>query len=198
MNSFSNDTVINLFKAVNEQNRTQVHNIIFDKLSFLVYRATSRYKRFQNYEDLNQDGFIGLLKAIRKFDHTRYPNFFLYAQQWIKHSVKRSASRYDIVYNPNRKKVVYADLSEKEEEDPNNLEDMYFKKELSSGIQNTIIKLSEREQNIVNSIFGINTEQKSLREIASEVELTHEGVRQIKNAALSKLKREAIMQEINS
>lgn len=190
MNSFSNDEAIQLFQSVNETNKEKIHNEIFSKLSFLVYQIAKPYKKFQNYEDILQEGFIGLLKSVRKFDYSKYPNFFLYSYQWIKHSIKRSASKFDIVYNPSKKRVVYADFSEQEEqEDPNYLEELYFEKEVAIKIRNILNTLPSREKIIMEKTFGIKSEDcESLRNIGSQLDITHERVRQIKNETIEKLK----------
>lgn len=210
MNSMSNDDVILLFKNIeqikNDTNLSQkqinqkidsINDKIIKELAFLVYNNTRFYRKFPNYEDLVQEGFIGLIKAVRKFDYNKYPNFFLYAAQWIKHSVKRSASRFDIVYNPERKRVVYSqlELDENEEIDYTTPEDLFFTKEIQTKVKKVISEFSERDREIINRIFGLNNNiPQTLREIGPEFNLTYERIRQIKNHVLSKLKNN---QELN-
>ena len=61
-----------------------IQNKIVEKLAFLVYSNTKLYRKFPNYEDLVQEGFIGLLKAVRKFDRNLFPNFFVYSDKQSK------------------------------------------------------------------------------------------------------------------
>jgi RNA polymerase primary sigma factor len=214
MSSISNDEVIELFKYAEQvKNDTamspeqidkqvkEIHNKIIQELSFLAYSNAKSYRKFSNYEDLVQEGLIGLLKAVRRFDYTRYPNFFLYAQQWIRHSVKRSASRFDVVYNPERKRVVYAEITSdangKEEEYPTTPEDTFFAKEIQTRVTEVLSEFSERDREIVKRIFGLGDQiPQTLREIGPDFNLTYERVRQIKNNVISKLKKNQVLNDL--
>lgn len=214
MSSISNDEVIELFKSAEsikndttlspeqiESHVRDIHNKIIKELSFLVYRNSKPYRKFSNYEDLVQEGLIGLLKAVRRFDYRRYPNFFLYAEQWIRHSIKRSASRFDVVYNPDRKRVVYAEITSdangKEEEDPTTPEDVFFAKEIQVRVREVLNEFSERDREIVERIFGLGDQSpQTLREIGPDFNLTYERIRQIKNNVISKLKKNQILNDL--
>jgi len=214
MSSISNDQVIEMFKSAEsikndknlspeqiEQQVKVIHNEIIKELSFLVYNNSRPYRRFSNYEDLVQEGFIGLLKAVRRFDYNRFPNFFIYAEQWIRNGVKRSASRFDVVYNPERKRVVYAEITSdangKEEEDPTTPEDTFFVKEIQARVKEVLDEFSERDREIVKRIFGLGDQTpQTLREIGPDFNLTYERVRQIKNNVISKLKKNQILNDL--
>jgi RNA polymerase primary sigma factor len=56
----------------------------------LVKSIASKYGSYGELEDLVQEGFIGLFKAIDKFDYTKGIKFSTYATWWIKQSIKRS------------------------------------------------------------------------------------------------------------
>jgi RNA polymerase sigma factor (sigma-70 family) len=205
MSVFSNDEVIKIFKQIdllkNDQSKSTEINKLRDEivksLSFLVYENTKSYRKFPNYEDLVQEGFIGLIKAVKKFDYNKYPNFFMYANQWIKNGVKRSASRFDIVYNPERKRVVYAEI-EKEEIDPINVEDIFLNKERQIKLKEIINEFSDRDKEIIKRLFGIDKNQQTLREIGKELDLTHERIRQIKNGLVNKLRDNKKLEELSN
>ena len=48
--------------------------------------------------------------------------------------------------------------------------------------------LSDREQQIVKESFGIGCQEKSLEEIANEMGMTRERIRQVKEKAIRKIK----------
>lgn len=207
----SNSDIMNLFGIINqiksnsELNETQKQkqikqlqdNMIAD-LSFLVYGQTKQYHFFPNYEDLVQEGFIGLMTAVYKFDCTINTNFFAYAEQWIRHSVKRAASKFDIVYNPNKIRVVYSEPDEDEVDIEKNLEDIYFIKERIDKIEKILNDFPEKEREIVCKIFGLFGHQpQTLREIGPQFDLTYERIRQIKNNVIDKLKQHQQLIEMN-
>lgn len=176
-----------------------IQNEIIEKLSFLVYSNARSYRKFPNYEDLVQEGFIGLLRAVRKFNCNLFPNFFVYAEQWIRHSVKRSASRFDVVYNPNKIRVVYAEPSDIGKEDESNFtpEDIFFVKETSIKIEKVLKDFPTRDREIVKRIFGLGEyKQQTLREIGPIFGLTHERIRQIKNKVILKLRKNKSLNEL--
>lgn len=189
----------NLPEEVLNREVAAIHNRIVEKLSFLVYSNCKMYNKFSNYEDLVQEGFIGLLRAVRKFNHNLFPNFFVYAERWIRHSVKRAASRFDVVYNPNKTRVVYAEPLELgiEEETEITPEDAFFQKEKSSKIEEVLKDFPVRDREIVKRIFGLGEyNQQTLREIGPLFNLTHERIRQIKNKIILKLRKNENINEL--
>ena len=204
--AMSNSQAMELFKSAAEIKQDEslsseeadrqvksIHDRLVKELAFLVYSNARSYSRFPNYEDLVQEGYIGLLKAVRKFDYTRFPNFFVYAEQWIRNGIKKSASKFDVVYSKDRERVVYAEPSElglEEEMDENTPEDVFFSKERASVINNILDDFPERDKEIVKRIFGVGGyKQQTLRDIGPLYNLTHERVRQIKNNVISKLRK---------
>jgi RNA polymerase sigma factor (sigma-70 family) len=192
----SNDEAMDLFKKIEALKETNNHkevqtlqNGLVQSLSFLVHGNTRRYRRFSNYDDLAQEGFIGLLKAVRRFDYRRFPNFFIFANQWISNSVKRAAKKYDVVYNPNRTKTVYLGDTELEETDAEyDLDELLSAQERSARVGNALASLTEREKTIVSNLFGMNTYEHTLRETEAHCDVTYERIRQIKNRIINKLK----------
>ena len=54
----------------------------------LVYSLAQRYRgRGAAYDDLVQEGTIGLVRAVEKFDHRRGLKFSTYAVWWIRRSL---------------------------------------------------------------------------------------------------------------
>lgn len=62
----------------------------------LVMSIARRYRgRSLGYEDMIQEGIIGLLEAIRKYDWTRGHRFSTYATFWIRQSIVRAIEKTD-------------------------------------------------------------------------------------------------------
>ena len=195
----TNEAVMGLFVRREElKNKEQskceiaaINDKIVVDCSFLVYSTAKSYKRFSNYEDLIQEGFVGLVRAVRKFNYRLFPNFFIYAERWIRHNIKRGASRFDIIYSPDRTRVVYGEKPETVDDFGlvAEQENHFYDKETKSKLQLVLNSLSGREKDIVERIFGLNNHPpQTLREIGPVYNLTHERIRQIKNEAINKLK----------
>jgi len=189
----------NLSQEQIDKKVSSIHNEIIEGLSFLVYSNAKFYRKFPNYEDLVQEGFIGLIRAVKKFNYNLFPNFFVYSERWIRHCVKRSASRFDIVYNPNKSRVVYAEPAEigAEKEDDSTPEDIFFAKETGDKIEEVLNDFPDRDHEIIKRIFGLGEfSPQTLREIGPDYGLTHERIRQIKNKVISKLRKNESLNEL--
>ena len=208
----SNSQAINLFKKIevircntnlsrDEISRkiNSIHNKLIIELDHLVHVHTKMYINYPNYEDLIQEGYIGLLKAVRKFNYTRFPNFFVYASQWIRHSIKRAASRFDVVYSPNKERVIYAEPAELgiEEVDDYTLENTLLSKEVAKQINLVLNDFPHRDREIVKRIFGLDGfNPQTLRDVGPIYNITYERVRQIKNNVVSKLREDQRMRKL--
>lgn len=70
-----------------------------------------------------------------------------------------------------------------------NTDDLVNQSDMNSNLIFLISKLSEREQIIIKSLFGIGLYTKTISEVSMDLHLTPERVRQIKNLAIKKLNK---------
>ena len=168
-----------------------IDNQLIRDLGFLVYNSARKYRLFSNYEDLVQEGFIGLIKATRHFNHKLFPNFFVYAERWIKTNINKAASKFDVMYSPDKSRVIYLNSTViKEELCTESPEEEYIAKESGIVIDKYLANLSERDGDIIRRIFGLNHNiGQTLREIGPIYELTRQRIHQIKNQIIGDMKK---------
>ncbi|GHV04874.1 hypothetical protein FACS189485_11020 [Spirochaetia bacterium] len=81
-----------LFKAMKEHDPDAKNSIITGTLRLVVKFARERARGGIFLDDLVQEGNIGLLTAVDKFDYTKGNRFSTYASYWIREKISRSAA----------------------------------------------------------------------------------------------------------
>ena len=94
-----------LFKVLHENNElSQVAKALIITANFrLVINIAKQflYKKELPFQDLIQEGNIGLIKAVEKFDYKKGYKFSTYASIWIKNSISRAiADKSSIIRCP--------------------------------------------------------------------------------------------------
>lgn len=77
-----------IFESLRNGSKTARETIILSNLR-LVISIAKRYRNFGPFNDLIQEGNIGLMTAIEKFDHTRGRKFSTYATWWIRQAITK-------------------------------------------------------------------------------------------------------------
>jgi RNA polymerase primary sigma factor len=221
------------------------NKLVTHNLRFVVAVA----KKFQGqglpFEDLINEGNLGLIKAVDRFDETRGFRFISYAVWWITQNIRQAIQktgrvirlpahvrdsmgklyRHSLELEQNIEREPTAEeLAEITQTSPEWVDDlikvfsepvsldepigdsetallqlmasndprpeaMLMKKSLEKEILTVVHTLDEREKIVITHYFGIGgSEKKNLQEIANELQLTGERIRQIKDRALQRLR----------
>jgi len=86
----SKDDEVELAKRINAGDETAKSALAESNLRLVVSIAKRYIGRGMLFPDLIQEGNIGLLKAVDKYDHTRGYKFSTYATWWIRQSITRA------------------------------------------------------------------------------------------------------------
>jgi RNA polymerase sigma factor (sigma-70 family) len=76
--------------------------LCMNKFKYLVTMRTSRYKKFNNYEDLNQEGLEVLYKAMNNYNPTK-GSWFWWAHKYIDTKISRIANLHTAIRYPLKK-----------------------------------------------------------------------------------------------
>jgi len=147
--------------------------------------------------DMIAAGNIGLLRALEKFNPEVGTRFLTYAGWWVRHEMREESRRISMVHVPSHaiSKGVKHPLTTPLDQcaELGNIKDTHDGAERIE-MQHSLVSLLElaeldvRAVYVVKACFGIHSKPKTLRQIGALLEITGERVRQIREAALAKLR----------
>ncbi len=191
------------FKASHERKAEYIANmemtdkekLITENMGYVVTLARQYSCELLDTDDLVSEGTIGIIKAAEKFDPGRGKPFVTFAAPYIRAAIEAAIRRvtgevtvkstdesipagsrnnYTLLHVLEDRNAQRADAQ---------MEDDLLKEELEQRIH----LLDERETAVIRRYFGLGSDRMTMAEIAGELDLKRERVRQIRNKALRKL-----------
>lgn len=200
-----------LSEQIRQGNERAVNRLVEANLRFVVTIANQYKGKGLSMEDMVSEGNFGLMKAARKFDAsmgTRFVNFaVVYVRQQIEKAIEQQAGLYKMPRDVSRELVarqqskplsVDAPLGHRNNvsllsvlvnQDAPLADERVHSEAIEVAVEYALQSLNERESRVVNAFFGIDQERETMQEIAEDMELKRERVRQIRNKALRKLRK---------
>ena len=184
--------------------------LIEANLKFVVTVARQYKGRGVAMEDLVSEGNIGLMKAAAKFDASKGVRFVNYAvvhiRQAIEKAIDQQAGLYQVpkdlkqdlarqqsipvsVDAPLGHRTNMSLLSVLVNKDAPLADERVHSEAIEDAIEYALGTLDDRERRVVNAFFGINQEHETMAEIAEDMELKRERVRQIRDKSVRKLRK---------
>lgn len=181
----SNDPKIKKQLSLHEQK-------CINAFKYLVTMKTGRYKSFSNYEDLNQEGFEALIKAMKTYNPKK-GSFFAWAHNYIGTRISRSANLHTTIRFP--LKVAKEHTPHKESNIPIIIEDRYCPdKQLENhqtyySLNTAINKLTEQQKNVISLVYGLdNDKPMSINRVCKKLGMSRLNCVKLINTALVSMK----------
>ena len=107
---------LKLVQRIEKGDREAVKKLVESNLRFVPFIARKYRGLGVPFEDLINEGNIGLIRAARKFDSSKGAKFVTYAVWWIHTSIKNALSRQqNIIRIPYRKTSQFFKMRQKED-----------------------------------------------------------------------------------
>ena len=169
----SEDEERRLAARIHAGDERALNKLIEANLRFVVAIARQYQNKGLPIDDLISEGNIGLMKAARKYDGERGVRFVNYAVVFVRQQIEKALKLESAELRVENMKDVRDDNSS----------------DVADAAEFSLDSLNERERKVVTAYFGIGQERLTMAEIAEEMNLRRERVRQIRNKAIRKLKK---------
>lgn len=179
-------------------------------LKFVVSLAHQYRNRGLGEDDLISEGNIGMMYAAQRFDGKKGVRFVVFAAPYIRKAMEEAIKEQSTLYKlPKNEKNKYEKIRSRalsidqpvpvgsnnnftlqhilENENAKQTDDQLNQDILSNEIQKGLDVLDKREKRIITYIYGLTGSHYTMAEIAEEMGLKRERVRQIRDKALRKL-----------
>ena len=180
-------------------------------LKFVVSVARQYKGQGLAMEDLVSEGNIGLMKAAARFDATKGVRFVNYAVVHVRQAIEKAIEQQTGLYKV--PKDVKDELTARQQSLPLSVDaplghranlsllsvlvnkdapladERVHSEAIEEAIEFALGSLDKRESRVVNAYFGIGQEHETMAEIAEDMDLKRERVRQIRDKAIRKLRK---------
>lgn len=180
-----------------------LNRLVESNLRFVVSLARQYQGKGLHIDDLVSEGNIGMIKAARKFDATRGLRFVNFAAPYVRQQIERAlqqesseqrpetnaAGQTRSVDAPLGSKVGVSLLSVIADGSVPQADERVYNAAVRNAVEYALRCLNDRESQVVTAYFGIGQEHLTMAEIAIDMNLKRERVRQIRNRAVRRLRK---------
>lgn len=185
-----------LSERIQQGDQRALNKLIEANLRFVVSVARQYKGQGVEMEDLVSEGNMGLMKAAAKFDASKGVRFVNYAvvqiRQQIEKAIEQQTRQQSMplsVDAPLGHRTNMSLLSVLVNSNAPMADERIHSEAIEEAVEFALGSLDKREAQVVNAFFGINQEHETMAEIAEDMELKRERVRQIRDKAVRKLRK---------
>ena len=196
-----------LAQKIRQGDSRALNRLVEANLRFVVSIATQYKGKGLGMDDLVSEGNIGLMRAASRFDPDRGTRFVNFAVGHIRQQIEKAIAQQtdppkgnhgDRAMIPSSHVSVDAPLGYRTNmsllsvlvnHDAPFADERVHSEAIEDAVEFALGSLDERESRVVNAFFGINQEHETMAEIAEDIDLKRERVRQIRDKAVRKLRK---------
>lgn len=209
-NLLSSDEEARLSQRIKAGDKRALSKLVEANLRFVVKIASQYRGKGVDLEDLISEGNLGLMKAAAKFDASKGIRFVNFAVVYIRQKMEQAIDKTALYQVPKNIPSNHADRQNSHAlsydaplghrtnmsllsvlVNPNApiADERVYSEAMKQAIERALEGLDARESRVVNAFFAIDREHETMAEIAEDMGLKRERVRQIRDKAVRKLRK---------
>lgn len=171
--------LIDIWKQAPKNKKSVIQGKIIEKMGYIVNKRIMRYKNSGLYDDLLQEGRLGIITAMEKFDLSRGCNFFQFSIWHVQNKIR--------IFLKKQKRKNQIISQEETIDGPDITYDQIEAKKL---LISEINKLPEIEKKIVKMRLGLDDNNgKTYQQIGDVFSLSKQRIEQIYSRTILKLRK---------
>lgn len=198
-----------LSERIQKGDQRALSKLVEANLKFVVTIARQYKGRGVDMEDLVSEGNIGLMKAAAKFEASKGVRFVNYAVVHVRQQMEKaigaaqfasgavaspqapagSAPASSSLDAPLGHRTNMSLLSVLINQDAPMADERIYSEAIEDAIEFALGSLDQRETKVIDAFFGIGQERETMAEIAEDMDLKRERIRQIRDKAVRKLRK---------
>ena len=198
-----------LSERIQKGDQRALSKLVEANLKFVVTIARQYKGRGVDMEDLVSEGNIGLMKAAAKFEASKGVRFVNYAVVHVRQQMEKaigaaqlasgavaspqapagSAPASSSLDAPLGHRNNMSLLSVLINQDAPMADERIYSEAIEDAIEFALGSLDQRETKVIDAFFGIGQERETMAEIAEDMDLKRERIRQIRDKAVRKLRK---------
>lgn len=209
-NLLSSDEEARLSQRIKAGDKRALSKLVEANLRFVVKIASQYRGKGVDLEDLISEGNLGLMKAAAKYDASKGIRFVNFAVVYIRQKMEQAIDKTALYQVPKNIPSNHADRQNSHAlsydaplghrtnmsllsvlVNPNApiADERVYSEAMKQAIERALEGLDARESRVVNAFFAIDREHETMAEIAEDMGLKRERVRQIRDKAVRKLRK---------
>jgi RNA polymerase primary sigma factor len=198
-----------LSERIRQGDQRAVSRLVEANLRFVVKVASQYRGQGLQLDDLISEGNLGMMAAAAKFDATRGARFISYAAPFVRRQIEKAIEQQNGIYKiprdagsqarqnghplsvdaPLGGRTNMSLLSVLVNNDSPQADERVYSQAIENAIEFALLTLTPRESEVINRFFGLDREHETMAEIAEDLDLKRERIRQIRDRAIRRLKK---------
>lgn len=190
----------------------EYNQLVSENLNYVKSVANQFRGKGIEFDDLVSEGTLAMITAAQKFDSSRGTPFVAYASPFIRKAMQQAVEKQSALYRIPKDQKKYAPRSASKavsvdaplsagnqytlldilvNHDIEMADDNYAFQQMLKDLGKCLTHLDERESEVIRKFYGLGIHHETLAEIADDMNLKRERVRQIRDKALRKIHKNA-------